>query len=154
MPVPSGYPSGLPGVPGPAFTATRELFRADGLTLSSSTNTVTAATPNQVPGGALATAGLIDVSGVANGLLIVNVGGVTGSPSVAVFFQCEDSYGNWVTTSNATSISGSAITTAGTYAGLIALSAMGLTQNGRISWTVGGSSTPSLTGVSFDLFGR
>jgi hypothetical protein len=151
MPVPTGYPSGLPGVPVPNFTCTRELFRADGLTLSTSTNTITATTLNQVNNVAT---GVIDVSGVANALLVVNAGGVTGSPSVAVFFDCEDFYGNWVTTSNATSISGTAITTSGTYAGLICLSTLGLTLNGRIRWTVGGTSTPSLTGVSFDLFGR
>ena len=151
--VPSGYPTGLPSVPYPSFGVTRELFRADGLTLTANGNTAStgALVTNQVNG---VTTGIIDVSPAANGLLVVNVLAVsgTGTPTLAVFFDVQDFYGNWLLTSNSTSINGSGITAAGVYGGLIATSTMGLTQNGRIRWTVTGT-TPSFT-ASLDLFGR
>ncbi len=149
MPVPTGYPSGLPGVPAPVFTATRELFRADGLVLTAGSNTVTAATVNQVNGVAT---GVIDVSGIANGLLIISTSAVsgTGTPTLAVFADVEDSYGNWVLVSNSTSIGGTAITATGTVQGVISASSIAA-LNARIRWTVTGT-TPSFT-CSFNLFG-
>jgi len=143
-------PPALSGVPMPNFTASQELFRADGLTLAASSNTVTAATVNQVNGVAT---GVINVQSAGNGLLIVNVSAVsgTGTPTLAVFFQVEDAYGNWVTVSNATSIGGTAITGTGTVAGPLSANSIAA-YNGRISWTVAGT-TPSFT-ASFDLFGR
>jgi hypothetical protein len=150
MPVPTGYPSGLPGVPAPNFTVTRELFRADGLVLTAGGNTVTAATANQVSGVAT---GVIDVSAVANGLLIVSTSAVsgTGTPTLAVFVDVQDYFGNWVLVSNSTSIGGTAITATGTAQGVISANAIAA-YSARIRWTVTGS-TPSFT-CSFDLFGR
>ena len=89
---------------------------------------------------------------MANGLLIANVSGITSTPSLAVFFDAQDYYGNWVLTSNATSVNGSAITGTGTYGGAITTTAGLLAFNGRIRWTVSGTN-PSFT-TSFDMFGR
>lgn len=142
-------PPARAGVPEPTFTATQELFRADGLTLNSNSNTVTANVVNQVTG----TSGVIDVSSVANGLLVVNVLGISGtSPGLAVFFDVQDAYGNWALVSNSTSISGAVLTSTGTVYGNIN-NGYTLTYSGRIRWTVSGTS-PSFTGVSFSLFGR
>lgn len=139
------------GVPEPTFTATQELFRADGLTLTSGTSdTVTANVVNQVTGKA----GVIDVSSVANGLLVVNVLGVSGtSPGLAVFFDVQDAYSNWVLVSNSTAISGAVLNSTGTVYGNIS-SGYNLTFNGRIRWTVTGTGSPTFSGVSFSLFGR
>ena len=96
-------PPARAGVPEPTFASTQELFRADGLTLSSNSDTVTANVRNQVNSQ---TGGIIDVSSVSNGLLIVNVLGVSGtSSSLAVFFDVQDAYGNWALVSNSTVIS-------------------------------------------------
>ena len=143
-------PPALSGVPMPNFTATQELFRADGLVITAAGNTVTGTTTNQVNG---VTTGIINVQQVANGLLIVNVSAITGSstPTLAVFFDVQDAYGNWVTVSNATSIGGTAITATGTVAGPLSANTVAA-YNGRISWTVSGT-TPSFT-ASFDVFGR
>ena len=143
-------PPALSGVPMPNFTATQELFRADGLVLTAAGNTVTGTVLNQVNGVAT---GVINVQQVANGLLIVNVAAVsgTGTPTLAVFFDVEDAYGNWVTVSNATSISGTALTATGTTSGNLSATSIAA-FNGRIRWTVTGT-TPSFT-CSFDLFGR
>lgn len=148
--VPSGYPTGLPAVPYPYWTATRELFRADAQVITSASNTVTGTVTNQVNG---VTTGVIDVSGTGNGLLIISTSAVsgTGTPTLAVFFQVQDYYGNWVTVSNSTSIGGTAITGTGTVQGVISAATVAA-FNGRISWTVSGT-TPSFT-CSFDLFGR
>lgn len=143
-------PPARSGVPLPNFTATQELFRADGLALSGSSDTVTANTPNGVNGTA---GGVIDVSSVSNGLLVVHVGAASGTtPSLAVFFDVQDSFGNWALVSNATSVNGTAITAAGLYAGNLAAGTVAA-YNGRIRWTITGT-TPSFTGVSFSLFGR
>lgn len=143
-------PPARSGVPMPNFTYTQELFRADGLTLSASSDTVTANVTNQVnnvPGG------VIDVSPVSNGLLIVNVRGISGTtPGLAVFFDAADYFGNWCLVSNATAISGAVLNSTGTVYGQIS-SGYNLTYSGRIRWTVTGT-TPSFTGVSFSLFGR
>lgn len=150
MPVPSGYPAGLSGVPQPRSTVTRELFRADGLVLTAGGNTATAGTVNQVNNSAT---GIIDVSAAGNGLLIVNVSAVSGTatPTLAVFFDVQDSYGNWVLVSNATSIGGTAITATGAVAGNLSATSIAA-FNGRIRWTVTGTN-PSFT-CSLDLFGR
>ena len=143
-------PTALSGVPMPNFIPSQELFRADGLTLTAAGNTVTGTVLNQVNGVAT---GVINVQQVANGLLIVNVAAVsgTGTPTLAVFFDVEDAYGNWVTVSNATSISGTALTATGTTSGNLSATSIAA-FNGRIRWTVTGT-TPSFT-CSFDLFGR
>lgn len=139
------------GVAAPVITAAQELFRADGLTLSSSSDTVTANTRNQANGQS---GGLIDVSAVSNGLLVVNVAGVTGStPGLAVFFDVRDAYGNWCLVSNATAISGAVLNSTGTVWGNISNGYV-LPYAGRIRWTVTGTAGPSFTGVSFSLFGR
>ena len=143
-------PPALSGVPMPNFTASQELFRADGLTLTASGNTVGSTTVNQVNG---VTTGIVNVQQVSGGLLIISTSAVsgTGTPTLAVFFQVEDSYGNWVTVSNATSIGGTAITGTGTVVGPLSANSIAA-YNGRISWTVSGT-TPSFS-CSFDLFGR
>ena len=143
-------PPALSGVPMPNFTATQELFRADGLVITAAGNTVTGTTTNQVNG---VTTGIINVQQVSNGLLIVNVSAITGTstPTLAVFFDVEDYYGNWVTVSNATSIGGTAITATGTVAGPLSANTVAA-FNGRIRWTVSGT-TPSFT-ASFNVFGR
>ena len=143
-------PPALSGVPMPNFIASQELFRADGLVLTAAGNTVTGTTTNQVNG---VTTGIINVQQVANGLLIINVSAVSGSstPTLAVFFQVEDYFGNWVTVSNATSIGGSTLTGTGVVSGNMTATSISA-YNARISWTVSGT-TPSFT-VSFDVFGR
>jgi hypothetical protein len=142
-------PPARAGVPWPTFTAAQELFRADGLTLSTSSDIVTANVINQVTGKT----GVIDVSSVSNGLLVVNVTGISGtSPGLAVFFDVQDSWGNWCLVSNATAISGAVLTSTGTVYGNIN-SGYTLTYNGRIRWTITGT-TPQFSGVSFSLIGR
>ena len=92
-----------------------------------------------------------DVTSANN--LIVSVSAVsgTGTPTLAVFFDVEDAYGNWVTVSNATSISGTALTATGTTSGNLSATSIAA-FNGRIRWTVTGTN-PSFT-CSLDLFGR
>ena len=145
-------PPALSGVPMPNFTATQELFRADGLVLTAAGNTTTsgATVTNQVNG---VTTGIINVQQVSNGLLIISTSAVTGSstPTMAVFFDVEDYFGNWVTVSNSTSIGGTAITQTGTVAGPLSANTVAA-YNGRIRWTVSGT-TPSFT-CSFNLYGR
>lgn len=143
-------PPALSGVPVPNFIASQELFRTDGLVITTGGNTVTGTVPNQVNG---VTTGIINMQQAGNGLLIVSVSAVSGSgtPTLAVFFDVQDSYGNWVSVSNATSIGGTAITGTGTVAGNISATSIAA-YNGRIRWTVSGS-TPSFT-CSLDLFGR
>lgn len=136
-----------------SLTATQELFRADGLTLNSNTDSVTAGIPNQVTGPENIGAGLVDVSGVSNGLLVVSVRGVTGTtPGLAVFFDVQDAYGNWCLVSNSTAISGAVLNSTGTVYGQIS-NGYTMTYTGRIRWTVTGT-TPAFTGVSFSLYGR
>ena len=145
-------PTALSGVPMPNFVASQELFRADGLTLTAAGNTASsgATVTNQVNGN---TTGIINVQQAGNGLLIISTSAVSGTstPTLAVFFQVEDYYGNWVTVSNATSIGGTAITGTGTVAGPLSANSIAA-YNGRISWTVSGTN-PSFT-CSRDLFGR
>lgn len=128
-----------------------ELFRVSGLTLNSSSDTVTAETVNALTGSA----GAIDLSGVSGGLLVVSTADApTGtSPTLAVFFDVKDAFGNWCLTSNATAISGAVLTSSGTVYGQIT-SGYTLTDFGRIRWTIGGTDTPSFTNVSFSLYGR
>lgn len=131
---------------------TTELFRVSGLTLNSSSDTVTAGTVNAVDGR---TGGTIDVSRISNGLLVVNAPNApTGTgPGLAVFFDTKDAFGNWVLTSNATAISGAVLNTSGTVYGNIS-SGYGLTDIGRIRWVITGTASPTFTGVSFSLYGR
>lgn len=143
-------PPARAGVPEPGFTATQELFRASLLTLSASSDTVTANVTNQVNGAA---GGVIDVSSVSNGLLVVGVTAVSGTtPELAVFFDVQDAYGNWCLVSNATAISGATLGFPGVVYGNIS-SGYNLTYNGRIRWVLTGTS-PLFSGVSFSLFGR
>lgn len=129
-----------------------ELFKASGLTLNSSTDHVTAGTVNATTGRA----GAIDVSRVSSGLLVVNVADApTGTnPTLAVFFEVLDATGLvWVQTSAATSVGGALLTSAGFTYGLINNGYV-LTNQGRIRWVVGGTGTPTFTGVSFSIHGR
>lgn len=143
-------PAARAGVPEPSFTAAQELFRADGLTLNSNSDIVTANVVNQVTGKT----GVIDVSSVANGLLVVSVAGVSGTtPGLAVFFDVQDAFGNWALVSNATAISGAVLNSTGTVYGQIS-NGYTLTYNGRIRWTVTGTASPTFSGVTFSLFGR
>lgn len=127
-----------------------ELFRATGLTLDSSSDHITDDITNDTTG----LTGAIDISRISNGLLVVNVGDApTGtSPSLAVFFDARDAYGNWVQTSPATAIGGVVVTSAGTTYGVIN-NGYQLTNLGRIRWTLTGT-TPSFTSVSFSIHGR
>jgi hypothetical protein len=144
-------PPARSGVSMPHFTPSQELFRADGLTLNSSSDTVTANVTNQVNG---ATGGLIDVSSVSNGLLVVNVNAASGTtPGLAVFFDVQDAYGHWCLVSNSTAISGAVLNTAGTVYGQIS-NGYNLTYAGRIRWTITGTGSPTFSGVSFSLYGR
>jgi hypothetical protein len=133
------------------LNATQELFRADGLTLNSNSNTIDSSVKNQLTNQA---SGYVDVSSVSNGLLVVNVANApTGAgAALAVFFDVVDAYGNWVLTSNATAISGAVLQFAGTVAGNIS-TGYNLTYSGRIRWVLTGT-TPVFTGVSFSLYGR
>jgi hypothetical protein len=128
-----------------------ELFRATGLTLNSSTDSNTAGITN----GTTGQTGPIDISRVSSGLLVVTVANApTGtSPSLAVFFEVADAYGTYVQTSSATSIGGALLTSTGFTYGLINNGYV-LTNQGRIRWVVGGTSTPTFTGVSFSIHGR
>lgn len=135
--------------PAPASSATMELFRASGLALTDSSDIVTANTINQVTGKT----GVIDVSGVQNGLLVVSVASVSGTtPGLAVFFDCQDAAGNWVQTSASTSIGGVVLNSSGYTYGVIN-NGYRLTQNGRIRWVVTGTGSPTFSGVTFSLFG-
>jgi hypothetical protein len=128
-----------------------ELFRATGLTLNSSTNHITAGITNDTTGRT----GAIDISRVSNGLLVVTIADApTGTnPTLAIFFEVADAYGTYVQTSPATSIGGAAVTAAGFTYGVIN-NGYQMTNLGRIRWTVGGTGTPTFTGVSFSLHGR
>jgi hypothetical protein len=127
-----------------------ELFKATGLTLNSNSDHVTANITNATTGRT----GALDVSRISNGLLVVNIADApTGtSPTLAIFFDVADAYGNWVQTSPGTSIGGVVVSAAGTTYGVIN-NGYQLTNLGRIRWTVGGTS-PSFTGVSFSIHGR
>jgi hypothetical protein len=127
------------------------LFKASGLTLNSNTNHISAAVSNLVTNRTEA----IDISQVGSGLLVVHVANApTGtSPSLAVFFEVADEFGNWILTSNATAISGAAITSSGYTYGQIT-NGYTLADQGRIRWTVGGTASPTFTGVGFSLYGR
>lgn len=128
-----------------------ELFRATGLTLNSSTDSNTAGITNDTTGRT----GAIDVSRVSSGLLVVTVANApTGSsPTLAVFFEVADAYGTYVQTSSATSIGGALLTSTGFTYGLINNGYV-LTNLGRIRWVVGGTGSPTFTGVSFSIHGR
>lgn len=128
-----------------------ELFRATGLTLNSSTDHVTASITNVTNGRT----GAIDISRVSNGLLVVNIANApTGTnPTLAVFFDVQDAFGNWVQTSPATAIGGVVVTAAGTTYGVIN-NGYQMTNLGRIRWTIGGTGSPEFTGVSFSIHGR
>lgn len=128
-----------------------ELFRATGLTLNSSTNHVTASVTNATTGRT----GAIDISRISNGLLVASFGNApTGTnPTAAIFFDVADAFGNWVQTSPATSIGGVVVSAAGTTYGVIN-NGYQMTNLGRIRWTIGGTDTPTFTGVSFSIHGR
>lgn len=128
-----------------------EIFRASGLTLDSSSNSVTAGTTNATTGRT----GAIDVSRISNGLLIVYVADApTGTnPTLAVFFDVLDATGSvWVQTSAATSIGGALLNSAGYTYGVINNGYV-LSNQGRIRWELTGT-TPSFTNVSFSIHGR
>lgn len=127
-----------------------ELFRASGLTLNSSTDHVTAGVTNATTGRT----GAIDISRISNGLLVASIANApTGTtPTLAIFFDVADAFGNWVQTSPGTSIGGVVVSAAGTTYGVIN-NGYQLTNQGRIRWTLTGTN-PSFTGVSFSIHGR
>lgn len=131
---------------------TNELFRASGLTLNSNSDTVTAGTTNLLDGS---TTGLINISKISNGLLVVSTANApTGTtPALAVFFDVKDALGNWCLVSNATAISGATLGSSGTTYGNISTGYQ-LTDFGRIRWVVTGTGSPTFTGISFSLYGR
>lgn len=144
-------PPGRATQPFGSLTAAAELFRADGLTLDSGSDTVTAAVPNQVTGPENIGTGLIDLSSSGAGLLIVRVGAVSGTtPSLSFALEVQDAYGNWAQLTAA--LPATAITAAGAYAAPLAAAAIAA-FTGRLAWTVTGT-TPSFTGVSLDVYGR
>jgi hypothetical protein len=126
------------------------IFKASGLTLNSNTNHISASVTNAVTGRVEG----IDISTISSGLLVVHVGNApTGTtPTLAVFFEVADEFGNWVLTSNATAISGAVITSSGYSYGQIT-NGYTLGNQGRIRWALTGTS-PSFTGVGFSLYGR
>ncbi|WP_432019909.1 hypothetical protein [Streptomyces sp. 1222.5] len=127
------------------------IFKASGLTLNSNTNHITASVTNSVTNRVEA----IDISTISSGLLVVHVPNApTGtSPTLAVFFEVADEFGNWILTSNATAISGATINTSGFTYGQIT-NGYTLGNQGRIRWAVGGTSSPTFTGVGLSLYGR
>ncbi|MDH6116906.1 hypothetical protein ABH930_000325 [Kitasatospora sp. GAS204A] len=130
-----------------------ELFRASGLTLSGTgSDTVTAGTVNALTASA---AGTIDLSRISNGLLVVNAANApTGTnPTLAIFFDVRDYFGNWCQVSGATSIGGALLSTSGVTFGNISATGYQLTDVGRIRWVLTGT-TPAFSGVSFSLYGR
>ncbi len=136
-----------------SLSATAELFRADGLTLSSDSDTVTAAVGNQVTGPGNIGTGLIDVSAIGAGLLIVNVAAVSGtSPALNFALDVQDAYGNWAALTGPGGLFGTAISGAGTFAAPIAAVTVAAFK-ARLAWTVGGTA-PSFTGVSLNVYGR
>ncbi|MGW5616274.1 hypothetical protein [Streptomyces sp. NPDC003877] len=126
------------------------IFKASGLTLNSSTNHIGASVTNSVTNRTEA----IDISTISNGLLVVHVANApTGTtPTLAVFFEVADEFGNWVQTSSATSIGGALLTSSGYTYGQIS-TGYTLGNQGRIRWALTGT-TPSFTGVGFSLYGR
>ncbi|MDJ0460587.1 hypothetical protein [Streptomyces sp. H27-C3] len=128
-----------------------QLFKATGLILNSNTDHVTAAITN----GTTGRTGAIDISRISNGLLVVNVADApTGTnPTLTALIDVEDAFGNWVLTSNALGISGSAIGSTGYTYGNISTGYQ-LTDRARIRWAIGGTGGPSFTGVSLSLYGR
>lgn len=127
------------------------IFKASGLTLNSSTNHVSAGVTNAQTGRIEA----IDISTISSGLLVVHAPNApTGtSPTLAVFFEVADEFGNWVLTSNATAISGAVLNSSGYTYGQIT-NGYTLGNQGRIRWTIGGSASPTFTGIGFSLYGR
>jgi hypothetical protein len=141
-------------VPYGSLTATIELFRADGLTLDSDSDTVTAEVANQLLGLENIGTGLVDLSATGNGLLIVHAGGVSGTDPVLNFFlDVQDAYGNWAPSFEPEDgLFGSpGITEAGTYAAALSAAVIAA-LTGRLAWTV--SSGASFSGVSLDVYGR
>lgn len=117
------------------------------------------------PGTTLAASGNsgntpIDLRYVNSLWLAVSVTAATGTnPILDVYLDLQDAAGNWLTQilhatpqlTGAGSASGSA--------GLHLPSGTGLTpvvlpEYGRISWTVGGTATPTFTGTVVSLYGR
>lgn len=136
-----------------SLSATTELFRAGGLAISASSDSVTAAVKNQVTGPENIGNGLIDLSSSGSGLLIVHVGAVSGtSPTLNFSLDVQDAFGEWATLTGAGGLFSTAISAAGSY--VAALASVTLAAfNGRLSWTAGGT-TPSFTGVSLNVYGR
>lgn len=130
---------------------TNEMFRASGLTLNSSSDTVTAGTVNGVTGAT----GPFDISEISVGMLVVNAAGApTGTdPGLAVFVDCQDYFGNWCLVSHFTAISGAVLTSAGLVFGSIPASGYQLLDKARIRWVLTGT-TPVFPTVSFSLYGR
>jgi hypothetical protein len=136
-----------------SLTATTELFRADGLTLTSSSDTVTADVANQVTGPENLGGGLIDVSAVSGGLLIVSVSAKSGTtPTLNFWLDVQDAYGNWAQVpAQASGIFTSNLTTTGVSAAALASVTLAA-YTARLAWVVGGT-TPSFT-VSVNVYGR
>lgn len=99
----------------------------------------------------------LGIGAVTDVLLSVMATGVTGTtPTLDVYFDILDAAGNWIQVLHPTQITAALTTPAIAQAGLhmATTSAWVLTSAGRIRWTVGGTGSPSITGVSICLHGR
>lgn len=146
-----------------SLLASQELFRADGLSISANGDTVSASVVNQVlgpvnngSGPSNLGPGLIDVSAIGQGLLIVNVANAPAGTSPTLNFQLmvQDAYGHYaaVTVQTGGIFGSTPITAAGTYAAALS-SAVIAAYTAKLAWTAGGTS-PSFTGVSINVYGR
>lgn len=111
-------------------------------------------------GGTLTTSGnspTFNMSVVTDVLLSVMATGVSGTtPTLDVYFEMQDAAGNWIQVLHPTQITAALTNPVIAQAGLhmATTSAWVLTNAGRIRWTVGGTGSPSITGVSICLHGR
>lgn len=135
---------------GASSSVAGSLFKATGLTLTASGDTVTANTVNAVTGAT----GPFDVSQVGSCMVVVNVDTVTGtSPSLGIFLDAQDDLGDWLQVSQATNISGAAQTAAGVVYGIAPATGYILTARARLRWVVSGT-TPSFNNVGLNVIGR
>lgn len=98
--------------------------------------------------------GTVDLRWSTDVALSVTVGTPTGtSPTLMVQLDMLDACGNWITGVVKLAANVTASGTYVAYGGLHANSSVVLTDTGRISWTVGGT-TPSFPGAQISLVGR
>lgn len=98
----------------------------------------------------------VDLRDITDVMLMVTVGGVTGSPSLAVSLDFYDDLGNvfaGVLSAAALTAAGSKTAAAGLHGGS-ASAYLVLPMWGRVSWTGVTLGTSSVTGTQIVLFGR